>query len=248
MRTVLELEGVSKVYGHGEAAVAALDGIDLELARGELLVIMGPSGSGKTTLLQVAGALSSPTSGTVRVDGDRIDRMSRREVARLRAERIGFVFQAFNLLSNLSAESNVRLPTMLLPRRRRPDDRRPRELLEELGVGNRARHRPGQLSGGQQQRVALARALVNDPALILADEPTGNLDSRSGEQVLELLERMARARGKSVLIVTHDERIAGQADRVLWLQDGRLGRPGGPGGAVPEAPERPAPARIRSAG
>lgn len=219
---ILELTGVTKVFGEGEAAVTALDDIDLAADTGEIVVITGPSGSGKTTLLQAAGGLLSPTSGSVAIDGQRLAELSSRRIARLRATRIGFVFQAFNLFSSLSAEANVRLPMSLVPPAMRQRDR-PSALIRDLGLATRSRHLPRELSGGQQQRLAIARALVNDPALILADEPTGNLDSRSGFSVLHQLERLAREGGKALVVVTHDFRITQVADRVLWLEDGRWG-------------------------
>ena len=217
---VLELAGVTKVFGNGDAAVRAVDHVDLVLQRGELVVVTGPSGSGKTTLLQLAGGLTTPTAGSVALEGRRYEDTSRKERARLRAERIGFVFQAYNLFPSLPAASNVRLPSALLPRRARHPERAA-TLLREVGLEDRREHLPGELSGGQQQRVAIARALVNDPALLLADEPTGNLDSRSGYAVIHLLERLARERMKTVLVVTHDLRISQVADRTLWLADGR---------------------------
>ena len=220
---VLLLSGISKVFGRDDAAVRALDDIDLEMDAGEIVVVTGPSGSGKTTLLQVAGGLVTPTDGTVSIQGTRLDRLSNRRLAHLRAERVGFVFQSFNLFSSLSAEANVRLPLSLVPRDRRGE--RVTRLLSDLGLEDRAAHRPGELSGGQQQRVAIARALVNDPDLILADEPTGNLDSHSGFTVLHQLERLSRGSGKALLVVTHDHRITQVADRVLWLEDGRWGSP-----------------------
>lgn len=219
---ILELRAVTKVFGTGEAEVCALDRIDLTVRAGEIVVVTGPSGSGKTTLLQVSGGLLSPTSGSVAIDGQPLGSLSGRRLARVRAARIGFVFQSFNLFSSLSAEANVRLPLALLP----PPKRQPERvdaLIRDLGLDARRRHLPSQLSGGQQQRLAIARALVNDPALILADEPTGNLDSRSGFSVLHRLERLARDSGKALVVVTHDFRIADVADRVLWLEDGRWG-------------------------
>jgi putative ABC transport system ATP-binding protein len=219
---ILELRTVTKVFGRDEAAVTALDGIDLAISEGEIIVVTGPSGSGKTTLLQVGGGLLSPTTGVVAIDGEPLEGMSSRRLARVRAERVGFVFQAFNLFSSLSAEANVRLPLSLLPAKARHPER-VGALIRDLGLDGRRRHLPSQLSGGQQQRLAIARALVNDPALILADEPTGNLDSRSGFAVLHQLERLARDGGKALVVVTHDFRITQVADRVLWLEDGRWG-------------------------
>jgi putative ABC transport system ATP-binding protein len=221
MTSALELADVSVRYGTGSSAVDALRHVDLLVDAGEVIVVMGPSGSGKTTLLQIAGTLRTPTAGAVRVGGASVSGLSARELARIRARQIGFVFQNSNLISALSAEENVGFVASLGAGPSRPDAIT--ELLALLGIADRARHRPGELSGGEQQRVAIARALVNDPDVVLADEPTGSLDSAAGLATLHLLERTTRSRGKALVIVTHDARIAKVADRVMWLEDGRLG-------------------------
>ncbi len=218
---IVATENLTKVYGDGPA-VRALDGVDLTVAVGEFLAIMGPSGSGKTTLLNLIGTLDRPTAGRVVVAGTEVTRLTGDALADFRRAHIGFVFQMFHLVPELTALENVMLP--LLPYRRRLGfdlKRRARELLGQVGLRAREGHLPGQLSGGEQQRVALARALVNRPALLLADEPTGNLDSQGGLGVLRLMEEMRRAYGLTVVVVTHDAVVAGQAERVLTLRDGR---------------------------
>lgn len=221
MTPVIEAEGLAKTYDTGGAKVLALRGVDLVIERGEFVAIMGPSGCGKSTLLNLLAGLDRPTAGEVRLDGQRIDQLSETELARLRRREIGFVFQFFNLLPALSAVENVELPLLLVGRRRRDARRTANELLGELGVGDRRAAAPVQLSGGQQQRVALARALANMPKILLADEPTGNLDSAAAREVLGLL-RAARDRGQTLLLVTHDARVAAAADRIVALRDGLL--------------------------
>ncbi len=221
MEIVLEARGLRKVYRQDGVAVEALRGVDLQVRRGEFVAIMGPSGSGKSTLLHLLGGLERPTGGEVWLEGERIDRLGEAARARLRRRRIGFVFQSYNLIPNLTAADNVDLVGLLAGQSRREVARRRQALFEALGVAGRARAFPGELSGGEQQRVALARALVNGPTLLLADEPTGNLDSRSGAAVLELLRRF-HAEGQTILLVTHDPRVASFAERVLFLQDGRI--------------------------
>lgn len=222
MSAVLSLDHVTKTFTTGSTTITAVDHLDLRIAPGELVIIMGPSGSGKSTLLQIIGALLSPTSGTVELNGRRLDALSHPELADLRLTEIGFIFQGFNLLDALNATDNVAAPAALAGDPRSSRRRRARSLLDQLGLADRAHHRPDQLSGGEKQRVAIARALVNDPALILADEPTANLDAASGYQVLHLLQDIAQRTGKTVLIVTHDHRITDAADRLLWLADGVL--------------------------
>lgn len=221
MTPVIEAEGLAKTYDTGGAKVLALRGVDLVIERGEFVAIMGPSGCGKSTLLNLLAGLDRPTAGEVRLDGQRIDQLSETDLARLRRREIGFVFQFFNLLPALSAVENVELPLLLVGRRRRDARRTANELLGELGVGDRRAAAPVQLSGGQQQRVALARALANMPKILLADEPTGNLDSAAAREVLGLL-RAARDRGQTLLLVTHDARVAAAADRIVALRDGLL--------------------------
>jgi putative ABC transport system ATP-binding protein len=216
---VLEARGLGKTYDTGGAEVLALRGVDLAIERGEFVAIMGPSGCGKSTLLNLLAGLDRPTAGEVWLDGERIDRLSETELARLRRRKIGFVFQFFNLLPTLSAVENVELPLLLVGRRRNDARRTANELMGELGVGDKYGAAPVQLSGGQQQRVALARALANTPEIVLGDEPTGNLDSMAAREVLGLL-RAARDRGQTLLLATHDARVAAAADRIVTLRDG----------------------------
>jgi putative ABC transport system ATP-binding protein len=217
---IASARGLVKTYGRGEAVVQALDGVDVDLARGELTAIMGPSGSGKSTLMHCLAGLDRSTSGTVVVDGEDVSRMSERRLTRLRRTRIGFVFQAFNLIPTLTAEENITLPLDIA---RTPVDRAWFDtVVDAVGLRDRLRHRPSELSGGQQQRVACARALVSRPAVVFADEPTGNLDSRSSAEVLGFLRRSVDELGQSVVMVTHDPTAASYAHRVLFLADGRL--------------------------
>jgi putative ABC transport system ATP-binding protein len=216
---VLEARSLAKTYDTGGAKVLALRGVDLAIERGEFVAIMGPSGCGKSTLLNLLAGLDRPTAGEVWLDGERIDRLSETELARLRRRKIGFVFQFFNLVPTLSAVENVELPLLLVGRRRKDARRSANELMAELGIGDKHAAAAVQLSGGQQQRVALARALANTPDIVLGDEPTGNLDSAAAREVLALL-RGARDRGQTLLLVTHDARVAAAADRVVTLRDG----------------------------
>ena len=221
-KAMVVTRGLTKVYGDG-ASVRALDGVSLRVDSGEFLAVCGPSGSGKTTLLNLIGTLDRPTSGEVWVNGVNVARLKGDALADFRRENIGFVFQLFHLVPWLTALENVMLP--LLPYRRGLGfdlEDRARGLLEEMGLGGRLEHLPGELSGGEQQRVAIARALVNRPRLVLADEPTGNLDSASGSEVMELLRRSNESHGVTVVLVTHDERVAGYADRVIHLRDGKI--------------------------
>jgi putative ABC transport system ATP-binding protein len=218
----IEVRDLVKVYGAGAASVRALRGVDLTIAGGEFVAIMGPSGSGKSTLLHIVGALESPTSGTIAVRGRRYDGLSDAELTRLRRDRIGFVFQFFNLLGSLTAEENVLLPALIARRHDEALRSRARELLARVGLGERAGHLPAELSGGEQQRVSIARALLLAPDLVLADEPTGNLDSRAGTQVLRLLRDVNRTDGTTIAMVTHDPSAAAAADRVVFLRDGEI--------------------------
>ena len=218
---MMELVGVSKRYGTGAAEVVALEGVDLRVADGEFVAIVGPSGSGKSTMLQLMGALDRPTEGSVVVEGETTAALSARERTRLRQRSIGFVFQQFNLIPTLSAARNVEAPMAPLGIVRSKRLERSLALLEALGLEGRSDHLPVQLSGGEQQRVAIARALANEPRLILADEPTGNLDSSTGEDVMRLL-RGLNAEGRTVVVITHDDDVATSADRVVRLRDGRV--------------------------
>jgi putative ABC transport system ATP-binding protein len=218
----VETRELTKVYGTGETAVRALDGVSIEIARGEMLAIMGPSGSGKSTLLHLLGALETPTSGAIALAGRRYDGLDDGELTALRRETIGFVFQFFNLLPALTAEENVLLPALIAGRGDAAMQTRATELLARVGLGPRSSHLPSELSGGEQQRVSIARALLMEPELVLADEPTGNLDSRSSAEVLELLGELNRTEGHTIVMVTHDPAVATTAGRVLFLRDGQV--------------------------
>src|SRR5262247_2643795 len=223
---VLRARGLEKEYGQGKGLVRALDGVELEVAAGETLAVMGPSGCGKSTLLHLLGGLERPSAGEVWLDGRRIDELSEKALARLRRYSIGFVFQAFHLMDELTAIENVEVPALLAGRSPRAARTRATELLEQVGLADRATHLPSALSGGERQRVAIARALSNEPLVVLADEPTGNLDSAATLDVLRLLDGL-RSAGQTLLIVTHDSRIAATADRLISMRDGDLvERPG----------------------
>ncbi len=216
---IARARGLRKTYGKDEGLVRAVDGVDLDITRGETLAVMGPSGCGKSTLLHLIGGLDRPTDGELWLRGRRIDQLSERALAQMRRREVGFVFQAFHLMDELTAQENVELPALLAGRSPRSARRRAAELLEQVGLADRASHLPSALSGGQRQRVAIARALANDPLLVLADEPTGNLDSAATLDVLRLFERL-HADGRTLGIVTHDERIAATADRLISMRDG----------------------------
>ncbi len=219
---IVEARTLSKVYGSGEVAVTALRGINLSVEPGAFVAVMGPSGCGKSTLLQLLGGLDRPTSGDVVIEGQALASLSDDALTTLRRRRIGFIFQTYNLLPILSALENAALPLVLDGVRPAEAHARAAAWLERVGLGDRLHHRPDQLSGGQQQRVAIARALVTDPALVLADEPTGNLDSRAADAIVQLLRQVADSWGRSVLMVTHDPRIAAYADRIIFLKDGTI--------------------------
>ena len=216
---MIELEDVSKTYQMGKVKVPVLHGFDLTIDDGEMVAIMGPSGSGKTTLMNIMGCLDVPTSGRYLLDGTDVSRLSGNRLAKIRSSKIGFVFQSFNLVSRTSAIRNVEIPLVYAGVRA---PRRPARLaLEQVGLGDRQRHMPNELSGGQQQRVAIARALINDPTLLLADEPTGNLDTRSSIEIMKLLGALNDA-GRTVVIITHEEEVAGFAKRVVRMRDGLI--------------------------
>jgi putative ABC transport system ATP-binding protein len=219
MGEVLRLDNVSKVYGSGDAEVRALDGVSLTVNEGDFVAVVGPSGSGKSTLMNILGCLDVPTSGRYLFAGEDVSRMDAYALARIRNRRIGFVFQQFQLLNDLSAWRNVELP--LLYRSARDRKGMALTVLEQVGLANRVGHRPNQLSGGQQQRVAIARALVTDPDLVLADEPTGNLDSGSSRDILAILRQLNEA-GRTVILITHDPNVAAVAKRVVHTSDGRI--------------------------
>ncbi|HEX9135268.1 MAG TPA: ATP-binding cassette domain-containing protein [Ktedonobacteraceae bacterium] len=218
----LHIAHVSKQYGSGTALVSAVRDVSLEVAPGEIVLIMGPSGSGKTTLLQMMGALLKPTEGTIQLNGTMLSALAEHRLPGIRLHQFGFIFQDFNLLSALTVLDNVALVAELASTKRREARKRAATLLTELGLGERLHFLPEQLSGGEKQRVSIARALVNDPALILADEPTANLDSKIGHEMMRLLQTIAKEQGRSVVIVSHDQRIQDIADRVLWLEDGQF--------------------------
>ncbi|AEX85789.1 macrolide ABC transporter ATP-binding protein [Marinitoga sp. 1135] len=220
-KVIFEVKDVKKVYKMGEVNVNALDGINFKIKAGEFVIIMGPSGSGKSTTLHIIGCLDTPTSGKVYVDNMDVSNLSEKKLARIRREKIGFVFQQFNLLPKLTALENVELPMIYkgLPSSKRR--KKAKELLEMVGLGDRIHHKPSQLSGGQMQRVAIARALANDPQYILADEPTGNLDSKSGEDIINILKDLNKS-GMTVIIVTHDPDLESLGTHNIYLKDGLI--------------------------
>jgi len=219
---VVETEDLAKFYEMGPVTVKALDGVNLRIKRGEYLSIMGPSGSGKTTLFNMVGGIDKPTRGRVFIDGVDIAKLDAYELAWLRCRKIGYIFQTFNLIPVLTAMENVTLPMIFAGVDREERDRRGREILESVGLGDRLGHKPAELSGGQQQRVAIARSLANDPAIILADEPTGNLDLNTGFAIVQLLYRLKAERGTTIICATHDLKMIDISDRVVFLRDGAI--------------------------
>ena len=217
---VLEVKELTKIYGSGENQVTALDHVSFQVKKGEFIAIVGASGSGKSTLMNLIGGIDRPTSASVVIDGKNIFDMNESEMAIFRRRNIGIVYQFYNLIPNLTVDENIMLPCLL--DQRKPDAGKLDRIVEMTGLSHRRKHLPGQLSGGQQQRVSVGRALINDPAFILADEPTGNLDSRSGREVIELLMAANRKAGQTLILITHDENIALQADRILTISDGRI--------------------------
>ncbi len=221
---LIEVRGLKKIYGAADAAVYALNGVDARIDQGEFVAIMGPSGSGKSTLMNILGCLDRPTSGEYILDGRDVSKLGKNELAEVRNTKLGFIFQSFNLLPRLTALENVMLPMLYDldgDDSVREQQRRAAAALESVGLGHRLNHRPNQLSGGQQQRVAIARALINRPPVILADEPTGNLDSRSSVEILDLLHKL-HAQGVTIVMVTHDAQVAGHAQRIIWVHDGKV--------------------------
>jgi len=222
---VIQVEGITKVYGEAEAQVHALAGVNLQVEQGEFVAIMGPSGSGKSTLMNILGCLDRPTSGSYLLDGEDVSQMSKDELAEIRNRKLGFIFQSFNLLPRLSAKANVMLPMIYNQEQdinTAEAENRAIAALGSVGLKDRINHRPNQLSGGQQQRVAIARALVNNPSVIFADEPTGNLDSKSGRELIDLLQRLNAELQLTMVMVTHDPSVSSRAHRVIHLQDGQI--------------------------
>lgn len=222
MTSIIKLENVVKIYQLGEVEVPALRGINLNIKQGEFLSIMGPSGSGKSTMLNSVGCLDTPTTGEIFLDGHNIAHLGESTLAQIRGRKIGFIFQTFNLIPTLSALENVTLPMMFQNVEKEKRIKRGKELLSLMGLGERITHRPNELSGGERQRVAIARALANDPAVILADEPTGNLDSKTGKDILDLLKGLHEKENKTIIMVTHDASLARHADRIVRLKDGMI--------------------------
>ncbi len=219
---LVQVRNLHKVFKRGSERIAVLQGVDLDLAQGEFLSLMGPSGSGKTTLLNLIGGLDTPSDGTVTVGGDRIDKLSAAKLSRWRARHIGFVFQLYNLLPVLTAERNVELPLLLTPLSRSQRKKHVATALAMVGLSERSKHYPRQLSGGQEQRVGIARAIVTDPTVLLCDEPTGDLDRKSGDEILDLLQALNAEHGKTIVMVTHDAKAAERATRTLHLDRGTL--------------------------
>ena len=219
---LISLDDVQKIYEMGDTTVEALKDADVEISEGEFVAVMGPSGSGKSTLMNMIGALDVPSMGEVSIDGEPVSGLEEDELAALRSRKIGFIFQQFNLVPSMNAAENVALPILFRGKSKKERMERAEDLLERVGLGDRLHHMPSELSGGQRQRVSIARALANDPEIILADEPTGNLDSETGENIMELLTEL-NEEGKTIVMVTHDEHDAEYADRIIKIVDGKTG-------------------------
>jgi putative ABC transport system ATP-binding protein len=219
---ILRANDLSKTYGKGDTVVTALGGVSFSVEKGEFVAIVGASGSGKSTLMHLLGGVDRPSAGSVVVDGNEIHKLDESALAIFRRRNIGIIYQFYNLIPTLTAEENIMLPHLL--DNRKPDEGKLKHILETIGLADRAKHLPGELSGGQQQRVSVGRALINDPAIILADEPTGNLDSKSSREIIDLLKLSNKKFNQTLLIITHDESIALQADRVITISDGRIQR------------------------
>ncbi len=219
---IINLEDVWKIYQMGDVNVNALQGVHLDIKKGEFIAIMGPSGSGKSTCVNMVGCLDIPTKGNIYLDNQNIAHMTESELAQIRGKKIGFIFQSFNLISTLSALENVTLPMIFQNMSKKERDARAEKLLGMVGLGERMHHKPTELSGGQQQRVAIARSLANDPDVVLADEPTGNLDSKTGEMVMAFLKKLNKEEKKTIIMVTHDAKLAKTADRIALLMDGKI--------------------------
>ncbi len=222
---ILEIRNLCKVYGNGETRVNALDNVSFDVEQGEFVAIVGPSGSGKSTLLHILGGVDSPTSGVVNIAGTDISKLNETKLAIFRRRQIGLIYQFYNLIPILNVEENMTLPLLLDGKK--PDKKLLKDLLEKLGLKERLKHLPNQLSGGQQQRVSIGRALMNNPALLLADEPTGNLDSENSKEIVALLRKFNKENNQTVIIITHDERIALSADRIITIEDGHITKDSG---------------------
>ncbi|MCM3439613.1 ABC transporter ATP-binding protein [Metabacillus halosaccharovorans] len=220
--TILQIENLSKVYGKGETAVTALDNVSFSVNKGEFVVIIGPSGSGKSTLLHLLGGVDQPTSGKVYIDGTDLYNLNETQLAIFRRRQIGLIYQFYNLIPILTVEENITLPLLL--DEHKVDQKQFDEIVEKLGLNHRLGHLPNQLSGGQQQRVSIGRALISNPAIMLADEPTGNLDSKNSEEIMQLLKMFNKTFNQTLIVITHDERIALQADRIISIEDGRIAK------------------------
>ncbi len=222
--SIIQLKGVSRTYVMGKETLAALDSVNLDIKEGEFLAIMGPSGSGKSTFANIIGGLDKPSAGTIIVDGEEINKLNDRKLSKYRNKKIGFVFQSFNLLPTYTALENVMVPLILSGESSKIRRQKAEDCLKSVGLDGRMDHKPNQLSGGERQRVSIARALVNDPQIIIADEPTGNLDSKKSEEIVALLKNMNRKKKITLIVITHDPNVAHEADRVVQMHDGKIGR------------------------